>query len=212
MQSHPHTPGGLSVWWRAETPRSCLCVPASVNWMPCWARGGMCWFTAAIDPRSLLNLPAHIPAHTHTHTHIIPLQCKGNKGRKKWTKKAKSEQRNVSTLDGAFGAIKPKPLNQFPLIWTGPSQSRKCQPVSSSGETQLLWLHTEHKLEIWFNKMPLFLLCWGRCRISSFILLFSNSISPSFSLSRSLVLCPHFSVRGSAANHSAHYQEQGVPD
>ncbi len=64
----------------AGTPRSCLCVPAPLNWTPCWDWGCMCWFTAAIDARSV-SLLHHRPTcytlytllqaskHSSTHKH-----------------------------------------------------------------------------------------------------------------------------------------------
>lgn len=91
--------------------------------------------------------------------------------------KKANDKEQVSRLDSVFWAIKPKPLNQFPLIWTGPSQGRKCQPVSFLREKQPLCLQTEHKLKIWFNKKTLFSAGEGAwSRVSFFC---SLQLSPS---------------------------------
>lgn len=95
--------------------------------------------------------------------------------RTRWKTKLKKKERKH-----CIGwAIKPEQLNQFPVICTGSSQSRKCQPASCSREQQLLSQHTKHKMKMSLDEMAFFLfLHQQECTcVSLFILLFTNSIS-----------------------------------
>ena len=79
--------------------------------------------------------------------------CKQEGGEKEGSRRnnreeLKTENKKASTEDAASSAIKLKPLNQFALIWTGPSQSRKCQAASVPRENQALCLHAEQKPKI----------------------------------------------------------------
>ncbi|KAM3592523.1 uncharacterized protein V6R79_020677 [Siganus canaliculatus] len=124
----------------------------------------MCRFTAAIDPRpdpSLCSAPELLPAAASPSS--IQEQrsmdssgslMRGRPGNQVQTKPRTSkknvekEKRKASLVEEAFGAIKPEPLNQFAVIWTGPSQSRKCQAANFPREQQPLCLHTERKAKI----------------------------------------------------------------
>lgn len=103
----------------------------------------------------------------------VPRTLGANIERKKKT--GIKEKRKVSTLDAAFWAIKSISSNLDRAI---PEQEMPASKLLEGGK-QLLCLHTEHKLKIWFNKMPLFS-AGGRCLISSFRLLFTNSINRFF--------------------------------
>lgn len=112
----------------------------------------------------------------------VPRTLGANIERKKKT--GIKEKRKVSTLDAAFWAIKSISSNLDRAI---PEQEMPASKLLEGGK-QLLCLHTEHKLKIWFNKMPLFS-AGGRCLISSFRLLFTNSINRFFFSSQCVTRC-----------------------